>query len=306
MKLYSLIDIDKKILNGVRNLDWKRKIPGGWLKYGPPREVCAYGDGSLYTDGGKKYGLNYKETAWAAAIPLNQATLVVKTQALPKTLMKTTLMKQLRDCLRDYGAEVDDSSCTGMWCNYYNQVTDNIAPHKDDENYYQRNYKNQPLFVSLTFYEDEDDSLENLAKFQIKNKEDKWETIKLPHASLLVMSGSIEHRVLKPSKINFRKRYNITFRTPVKRSDDLIKNYRFFSNFGRYYKIPYLLYIPKEDQEKYKQIIDSFDHLIKLKTKENLKIDRKEILDIIKAKTRPPVTTTTMALYILCKNLIKS
>jgi len=135
MKLYSLIDIDKKIFEGVRNLNWQRKIPGGWLKYGPPREVCAYGDGSLYTDEGKKYGLNYKETAWAAAIPLNQATLVVKTQALPKDLMKTTLMKQLRDSLRDYGAEVDDSSCTGMWCNYYNQVTDNIAPHKDDENY---------------------------------------------------------------------------------------------------------------------------------------------------------------------------
>ena len=66
------------------------------------------------------------------------------------------------------------------------------------------------------------------------------------------------------------------------------------------------VYLPKENQEKYKQIIDSFKHLIKLKTKENLKIDRKEILDLIKAKTRPPVTTTTMSLYILCKNLIKS
>ena len=304
MKLYNLIDTNKKIFNCVKNLEWKRKIPGGWLKYGPPREVCAYGDGSLYTDDGKKYGPKYKETAWAGAIPLNQTTLVVKTEPLPKELMKTTLMKQLRNCLKDYGADVDDSSCTGMWCNYYSQITDNIAPHKDDENYYQRNYKNQPLFVSLTFYEDENESLENVAKFQIKNKEDKWETIKLPHSSLLVMGGNIEHRVLKPSKNNFRKRYNITFRTPVKMKDDLIKNYRFFSNFGRYYKIPYKVFLPldsKENLGKYKEIIESFKHLVKLKIEYNQKVDRKEILKILKSKA--PHTTTNMALYILCKNI---
>ena len=279
MKLYSLLDQDKKILKAIRNLDWKRNIPGGWLKYGPPREVCGYGDGSLYNDEGEKYGPCYKETAWAGAVPLNKTTLVVKTQPLPKDLMKTNLMKQLRDVLRDYGAQVDDSSCTGMWCNYYTKESDNIAPHKDDENYYQRNYKNQPLFVSLTLYEDESNSLDNLARFQIKDKNDKWQTINLPHASLLVMSGSIEHRVLKYGKNNkFRKRYNITFRTPIKREDDLIKNYRFFSNFGRYYKVPYLLYLPKKPDIKYKQIIDSFEHLVKFKIKENKEIDRKEII----------------------------
>ncbi len=306
MKLYSLHDPENKILEGVRGLDWTRNIPGGWLKYGPPREVCAYGDGSLYRDNGKKYGPRYKETAWAGAIPLNQSTLVTKTKPLPSSLMKTDLMKQLRDCLRDYGAQVDDTSCTGMWCNYYNQPTDNIAPHKDDENYYDRNYKKHPLFVSLTFYEDESDSLENLAKFQIKDKENKWEQVKLPHASLLVMSGDIEHRVLKPGKNKFRKRYNITFRTPVSREDDLIKNYRFFSNFGRYYRIPYKLYIPrmKEDGlDKYEQIVESFSHLVDLKVVYNKDLDRNKILMSNHSKSRPPSTTTTMALYILFKDL---
>lgn len=306
MKLYRLQDPENKILGGVRGLDWTRNIPGGWLKYGPPREVCAYGDGSLYRDNGEKYGPKYKETAWAGAIPLNQSTLVTKTKPLPPSLMKTNLMKQLRDCLRDYGAHVDDTSCTGMWCNYYNQPTDNIAPHKDDENYYARNYKKHPLFVSLTFYEDESDSLENLAKFQIKNKENEWEGVKLPHASLLVMSGDIEHRVLKPGKNKFRKRYNITFRTPVSREDDLIKNYRFFSNFGRYYRIPYKLYIPRMEEYglgKYEQIVESFSHLVDLKVVYNKDLDRNKLLMFNHSRSRPPSTTTTMALYILFKNL---
>ena len=273
MKIYPLLD-NNNILNEVRKLEWKRKIPGGWLKYGPPREVCAYGDGSLYTEKGKKYGPKYKETAWAGAIPLNKSTLVVKTQPLPKDLMKTTLMKQLRDCLKVYGAEVDDSSCTGMWCNYYNQETDNIAPHKDDENYYQRNYKKQPLFVSLTLYEDNSDSLKNLARFQIK-EEGKWKSIDLPHKSLLVMSGDIEHRVVKPKKNKFRKRY----------------------------KIPYKVYLPKNYEEKYNEILESFKHLVKLKIYYNQDIDRSEILKSLDVKTRAPSTTTNMALCVLYNNL---
>ncbi len=302
MKIFPLNDPDKNILNCVRNLDWKRNIPGGWLKYGPPREVCAYGDGSLYTDNGKKYGPKYKETAWAGAIPLNKTTLVVKTQPLPNKLIKTGIMQQLRNCLRKYGAEVDDSSCTGMWCNYYNQVTDRISPHTDSENYYERNYKNHPLFVSLTLYEDESNSMENLARFQIKEN-NKWKTINLSHASLLVMSGDVEHRVMKPSKVNFRKRYNITFRTPVKREDDIIKNYRFFSNFGRYYKVPYKVFLPKDYDEKYEQILESFTHLVDLKIEYNRGFDRNKLLENIPYISRPPSTTTNMALYVLIKNI---
>ena len=297
MEIYPLVN-KKEILRQVRKLDWKRDIPGGWLKYGPPREVCGYGDGSLYTDKGEKYGPSYKETAWAGAIPLNKSTLVVKTDPLPPGLVKTGLIKQLRKCLKSYGAEVDDASCTGMWCNYYNRPTDAISPHKDDENYYERNCGDSPLFVSLTLYDDEDDSLENLARFQIK-PENRWETVDLPHASLLVMSGDIEHRVIRPKKGKFRKRYNITFRTPVKRKDDLIKNYRFFSNFGRYYKVPYKLYLPKNYDEKYLEIVESFSHLVNLEIKSNLDLTRNEILKLLGVKTRPPSTTTTMALYTL-------
>ena len=60
------------------------------------------------------------------------------------------------------------------------------------------------------------------------------------------MSGGVEHRVLKYIGGGFRKRYNITFRTPIKREMDPIKNYRFFSNFGRYYKKTKILYVPEK------------------------------------------------------------
>ena len=306
MKVYPLIDEDGKIMEGVRKLDWRRDIPGGWLTYGPPREVCGYGDGSLYTDEGKKYGERYKETGWAGAIPLNQSTLVTKTDPLPKNLVKTTLMKQLRDCLRDYGANVDDNSCTGMWCNYYSIRSDSISAHTDDEDYYERNYRGEPLFVSLTLYEDEKKDIKDLARFQIK-KDGKWADVKLPHLSLLVMSGGVEHRVMKlTSKMKFRKRYNITFRTPVKREVNIIKNYRFFSNFGRYYKIPYKLYIP-EEEPKYDAIIEKYDDLEIVLNKD---VTRKSILEKIRkmgyvSGKGAPSTTTTMSLYILYRSLKK-
>jgi len=140
---------------------------------------------------------------------------------------------------------VGDVSCTGIWCNYYDKPNDTISPHKDDEDYYDNNFKKEKLFVSLTLYEDEDLSTKNLARFQIK-PEKEWVGVSLPHLSLLVMPGGIEHRVLKYIGGGFRKRYNITFRTPIKREMDPIKNYRFFSNFGRYYKKTKLLYVPEK------------------------------------------------------------
>ena len=90
MKIYHLLQ-DSSLIKSVRKFSWNRGIPGGWLKYGPPRMVCAYGDGSLYTDDGEKYGKNYKETAWAGAIPLNQSTLVVKTKPFPKPQVSVLL-----------------------------------------------------------------------------------------------------------------------------------------------------------------------------------------------------------------------
>ena len=260
MKIYNLLQ-DSSLIKSVRKFSWNRGIPGGWLKYGPPRMVCAYGDGSLYTDDGEKYGKNYKETAWAGAIPLNQSTLVVKTKPFPKNFLRTGILKDVRDILRDYGADVGDHSCSGIWCNYYNQKKDIISAHTDDEDYYERNYGKHNLFVSLTLYEDENKSYDNLTRFQIKEK-GKWKTVDLPHMSLLVMAGDIEHRVvMNEMSRKFRKRYNITFRTPYRMQDDIIKNWRFFSNFGRYYNIPYKLYIPNEDK-KYDKIVDSFLPLV--------------------------------------------
>lgn len=304
MKIYKLEDQDGQIMESVRNLDWKRDIPGGWLTYGPPRQVCAYGDGSLYTDQGKKYGPRYKKTAWAGAIPMSSTTLVTKTDPLPPKLIKK-IMPRLRECLSDYGAKVGDHTCTGMWCNYYSQQTDTISAHKDNEDYYERNYKNQPLFVSLTLYEDEDPSKNNLARFQVK-KDGKWKDIKLLHLSLMIMSGDVEHRVMKnTAKMVFRKRYNITFRTPITRKISLVKNFRFFSNFGRYYKIPSILYLPDLGDDKYKLLLERYPGIKVLKNKN---LSRSELFQMIEKKgykiKSAPSTTTTMSLYILYKEII--
>lgn len=235
----------EKLTDLVRNFKWQRGLPGGWLEYAPPRCVTAFGNGQLYSEEGKAYGDKYNYTAWRASTPASYCTAVAKTAPLPKAFIESGIMSALRNLLREQGVMVDDSTCTGMWCNYYNRPEDNISPHTDDEDYYARNYENDTIFVSFTLYEDEVDDYYNMARFQIK-KEGSWTDLVLPHLSLLVMSGNCEHRVLKAKKDQFRPRYNITFRTPVRREIDVLKNYRFFSNFGRYYRQTVLLYVPEK------------------------------------------------------------
>ena len=244
-KLYYFKGDSKKLLRSVKNFDWKNDVPGGWLDYSPPRKVTGYGNGLLYKDSGKSYGKKWSLTSWSASVPFTDSTAVVETKKIPENFIDTGIIKETRDCIRDFGGYVDDYTGTGLWCNYYEKQDNSISGHTDDENYYERNYLNRhPLFVSLTLYEDGSKSTENMSKFQIKEN-GKWNSVPLPHLSLLVMSGDIEHRVLKyGKKNNFRKRFNITFRTPVSRENDIVKNYRFFSNFGRYYNHAFLLFVP--------------------------------------------------------------
>lgn len=340
-KIYTFLDEKNELIKAVRKFDWSRDIPGGWLKYGPPRKVCAYGDGSLYKDSGKKYGKFWKETSWSGSVPHTDTTSVVKTEELPKLFLKTGILREVRKALKDFGGNIDDSSCTGLWCNYYDKPSDTISPHKDDEDYYEGNFGEEKLFVSLTLYEDEKSSVENLARFQIK-PEKEWINISLPHLSLLVMPGGVEHRVLKYIGKSFRKRYNITFRTPIKREMDPIKNYRFFSNFGRYYKKTKLLYVPEKvfidkkpleeerlkfDKENYKAIGkngkeyklikdgSNYELVIKshgkfggMELELNDKDLKREILiEKIRAKyplsKKPPPTTTKMSLKLILNEL---
>ena len=52
--IYQFEDEKNEVLESVRRFDFLRGLPGGWLEYSPPRKVVGYGDGSLYTDQGKK------------------------------------------------------------------------------------------------------------------------------------------------------------------------------------------------------------------------------------------------------------
>jgi alkylated DNA repair dioxygenase AlkB len=317
----------------VRKFDWKRGLPGGWLVYAPPRQVTAYGDGSLYDEEGRASKKRYHYTAWRASTPASYCTSMVKTAPLPKKFITSGIMKAMRHFLTQNEVMVNNATCTGMWCNYYSEANDNIAGHTDDEDYYVRNRGNDTVFVSLTLYEDEEFGDHNLARFQIK-KEGKWQEVALPHLSLLIMNGSCEHRVLKPYKDKFRARYNITFRSPVSYHIDIIKNYRFFSNFGRYYRQTILLYVPPKafiipppknkklryegkntarDKEgkQYKlskednyttKTIKFFSDFAPIELQLNQEANREELLTQLGA-TSAPATTTNQALLLLLRNI---
>ena len=333
-KIYNFEDKNNLLLESVKKMDWKRGLPGGWLTYGPPRQVTGYGDGSLYKDSGKRYGKYWKYTAWSASVPYTNTTAVVETVPLPKDFVETGIIREMRRALKDYGAEVDDSTGTGIWCNYYSSDEDYISPHRDNENYYQRNFQGEPLFVSLTLFEDGSSTSEKLARFQIK-KTDSWETVELKHLTMLVMSGDVEHRVLKPKINSFRPRYNITFRTPVKRTNDIIKNFRFFSNFGRYYRKTYLLYVPKivfpkekpelgeklkyyrdenkavsengkvfptiSDNSNYEKVLKGHSLFGPIFLSLNTEVDRKKLVQKI-GGSNPPGTTTNQSLLVLLRS----
>jgi len=335
-KIYKLEDKKGKIIKEVRKFDWKRDLPGGWLDYGPPRKVTGYGDGSLIDSKSVQYGKCWKFTSWSGSVPYTNTTCVTKTKKIPQSFLDTGILNEVRKSLKLFKGKVDDSTGTGLWCNYYESPTDHISAHKDNENYYERNFENEPIFVSLTLYEDEKTKKENLARFQIK-KDGKWETVELEHLTLLVMSGEIEHRVLKPLSKKFRKRYNITFRTPVKRTKDIIKNFRFFSNFGRYYRPTYILFVPDlvfmkdlpkemekvkyirdkniavKNSKEYKIINDKSNYTKVLKRHSqysqiylirNLNLSREELLKQIKPKeNNPPSTTTNLSLLVLLSEI---
>ena len=163
-------NVDAKLLiTGIKNMNWKNTLPGGWLKYSPPRSVCGYGDGSYYTDEGKKYGKSYNKTSWSGSVPFTNTTAVTKPEPIPNEIIKSGILKTIRNLMRKNNVDVDDSSCTGIWCNYYTKPSDVISPHTDDEDYYEKNFRRQePIFVSLTLYEDESSSLNNLSRFPIK------------------------------------------------------------------------------------------------------------------------------------------
>jgi hypothetical protein len=131
----------------------------------------------------------------------------------------------------------------------------------------------------------------------------------------------------------FRKRYNITFRTPIKREEDIVKNYRFFSNFGRYYRRTCVLYVPKkcfiddiddsnirdliydrnrnvcvsEEKKEYRMISDGsyYEKVLKghsrfndrLIIRLNYPVDRKELMEKIRKKyndnIKSPPVSTT-------------
>ena len=212
----------------INKLQYSTGPPGGRLTYTPPRMVSTYGKGK------------WERTSWTAGQQCRNISAVAEPRPIPDSVFSSGLMNSVKRSITECGGEVTDETATGLWCNYYSSLTHHIAAHTDAEPYYALNsgQTKLPLFVSLTVYKDGKylTSPNCLARFQIKTANKKWITVALPHMSLLVMSGTTEHRVLKPLKKQiFRQRYNITFRTPVSYATDPLGNYRFFANCNRYY-----------------------------------------------------------------------
>jgi hypothetical protein len=100
--IYQFEDEKNQVLESVREFDFLRGLPGGWLEYSPPRKVVGYGDGSLYTDQGKKYGNHWKQTSWSGSTPVTQTTAVTNTGEIPPHFIKTGILKGVRDALETF------------------------------------------------------------------------------------------------------------------------------------------------------------------------------------------------------------
>lgn len=218
-------------------LPFKEGLPGGFLTNTPKRGVYAAGDGTGFNvvDGELvAMGGTLGETAWTAAIKHPTSTAVGEPAPLPGAMARFGVA--CRRLLQDWRPEVavDPWMFSIGVCNQYTDPSHYIAAHTDGNPWYR-----VPYFVSVTFYPDGepvDDA--HFARFQIRpgGKGAPWETVVLRHGSALLMSGDIEHRVMKHLKgVSFKRRINVTMRTAWSPSVSPVLHYMCVANHTRYY-----------------------------------------------------------------------
>ena len=260
MKSYNLsdyfsADMLKDFRDVVYNIKWYSGAPGGFITNSPKRKVIAYGDGSSINSDGKLCIPGMKECYWTAGINYSNCTLCTKPLVMPDIFVK--FVPQLRELfLNAYpDAIITDNTFSIAVCNYYCKPDMYIAAHTDGQDWYPTDTDDGAIFASITLYPEGEPDNDSYARFQMKPN-NKWESVKLCHESLLIMSSNILHRVmphLKSQHKYFKPRINITFRTIATKKSDPLLHSMGVSNHMRYYGIPSTIIFPEDCLDSIKE-----------------------------------------------------
>jgi len=278
----------------ANDMDWHRKIPGGFTTNTPPRLVNSFGDGSGYSETATTIGKSWPEGHWTAAKNQNDLTLTTPTAPLPEWLQQLGLLAR-RLASTFYNIESSTHMFNLAVCNKYELGSDKISPHTDDNQWYTRDLSCGPMFASLTLYNDtKPQSPAEHAKFQLCI-EGKWRDYVLPDATLLFMPACIPHRV-QPNKPNatHHKRINITLRSVPSIESDPLSSIRGVSNHARYYRLPSTLTVPadKSNDTRALELQQIFNNCLQSHHQKQLTVVTDTISKSERASTRKQLLST--------------
>lgn len=286
-------DIVDEFITSVYKSEWNYGIPGGFLTNKPNRWTNTYGDGAKIDNSGKLDSSGWPSTFWTAMINKSNVTLETKTESMPDSFCK--IVPYLRSLFLHVcpDANINDNTFNIALSNYYTDPNMKIAGHTDCNVWYPDECSLGPVFASITLYPfDKPTIIDNYCRFQIKkpynlkriartctSSKGTWETVYLPHESILIMPSTVHHRVMPHTKTKqhlFLPRINITFRSTYPIEINPLMNAMGVANHTRYYKPPKRLlypYVPNTDiSDDIKIIIETFN--------EYLSKNNKPLLDV--------------------------
>lgn len=138
----------------VNELKWNWQIPGGQLRYFPPRKVNSVGDGSpIDSEGNLEENQGWNRTYWTASQNHSNMSLETKSEKLPDIFRK--IIPTLRKLFRESYSDVTTTNYSFVIavCNYYTDREHIISAHTDDNKWYPRESPSQgPVLASYSLY----------------------------------------------------------------------------------------------------------------------------------------------------------
>lgn len=226
-------EVLQKVGQDACNLDWcipPAGIPGNH----PPRNVAVLG---------------CPDTTTHVYYPLFQTakSCYAKYSMKPFTDNLNSLVLLLRNKVKElYGSNATniERMFNVAVCNYYTEDRHQIAAHRDDERWLERNMSDSSsLIASFTYYVDEVPS--KLRNFEIfDNSASKWTSYNLEHNSIIFFSNHLHRAKPIGKRSPSCRRINITFRTLAPGLLGLTG----YGNFHRYMSLPIEIGIFKSDK----------------------------------------------------------
>ncbi len=269
MEIFKLADhVDAETLSAfyryMETATWNYGVPGGFVTNCPQRQVNAYGNGCAIDDQGRLSGDSWPSTFWTPKMSQSNLALETPTQALPDPLahLVPTLRRLFLKVYPD--GQLTDHTFSIAVCNNYTEPDMYIAAHTDANHWYPTECQAGPVFASLTLYPDGSPATTaDYARFQIKKEGlGQWETLPLPHGSVLIMPSGTMHRVqpaTRKGRTGFRRRINITFRSTYPIGLNPLLNAMAVANHTRYYRIPKALYYPEATDVESETLLTIWD-----------------------------------------------